>query len=206
MLPRLLRSFCAFAVVVVVFAGGGCAHAIVIEPDVKNARVFVDGELVGEGTQTIERRVIVGDQLRVSASADGYDDFAVTVDANEWYPYPGALALVPLLGLPIGGAVLIAGLPLLGIGIILGPLVGVGWAVVTSPTIASLAFTRKYPDTIKIKMVRKKPPVGFDGLLPSDIFGVPDDLSPNPLPDVGPLPQGDATKKKPQPGSGNPVP
>lgn len=200
-----LRLLCLVAVAAV---GSGCAHAVLLEPDVKNARVFVDGELVGEGAQTIERRVIIGDQLRVSAQAEGYEDFAVTVDANEWYPYPGLLALVPLLGIPIGGAVFVAGLPLLGIGIVLGPLVGVGWAVVTSPTIASLAFTRKYPDTIKIKMIRKKPALNTDGLLPADIFGVPDDVSPNPLPDVGPLPGGEAKKKKPpaQPGSGNPVP
>lgn len=202
-MDRLLRHLCVVVVVVLCGAFSGCAHAVLIETEPKNARVFVDGELVGQGPQTIERRVIVGDQLRVSAQADGYEDAAVSVAASEWYPYPGLLALVPLLGIPVGAVVFVAGLPLLGIGIILGPLVGVGWAVVTSPTIAGLAFTRKYPDTVKIKMVKKKPP-GGDLVLPSDFFGVPDDTSPNPLPDVGPLPEG--AKKRGQPSGGNPVP
>ena len=183
----------------------GCAHTVVIEPEPANARVFVDGELLGEGRQAIERRVIVGDRLRVTAQADGYDDVALTVDASEWYPYPGLLALTPLLGIPIGAAVFVAGLPLLGVGIILGPLVGVGWAVVTSPTMASLAFTRKFPDTIKIKMTRKKPVVRTDGLLPVDLFGLPPEASPNPPPDVGPLPP-KTTRPPTSSTGGNPVP
>jgi hypothetical protein len=185
----------------------GCAHAVLIETEPKNARIFVDGELVGEGPQTIERRVIVGDQLRVQAQADGYEDAAVSVAASEWYPYPGLLALVPLLGIPIAIPITILGLPLLGVGLIIGPLVAVGWAVVTSPTIASLAFTRKYPDVVKLKLIKKKT-TGDPLLLPADLFGVPDDISPNPIPDVGPIDDGPAApkQKKGQPAGGNPVP
>lgn len=198
----LLRVLGLLAVTAVITAASGCAHIVNIEAEPKNAKIFIDGEAVGVGDQVIERRVLVGDQLRISAQADGYEDFAVSVPASEWYPYPGLLALVPLLGIPIAIPVTIIGLPLLGIGLILGPLVAVGWALVTSPTIAGLAFTRKYPETIKVKMVRKRSSEPI--LLPADLWGLPDDLGPNPLPDVGPLP--DKSTRPPQPTGGNPVP
>jgi hypothetical protein len=190
-------------VVVVVAAASGCAHAVVIEPDVARADVFVDGEPVGRGTQTIERMVIVGDTLRVTAKAEGYEDASVVVEASEWYPWPGLLALVPLLGIPIAIPVTVLTLPLLGVGLILGPLVAVGWAVVTSPTVAGLAFTRRYPERVRVKMTRKPDPT--DVLLPADLFGLPDDVSPNPIPDVGPLGPPPPPPPPPSPG-GNPLP
>ncbi|MDP2340177.1 MAG: hypothetical protein Q8O67_04400 [Deltaproteobacteria bacterium] len=203
----LLRLF--VVVVAVAFFGVGCAHAVMIETEPKNARVIVDGEMLGEGAMTIEKAVFFGDTLRLSAEADGYEASTIVVPASEWYPWPGLLALVPLAGIPISLPALIV--PILGP--FIAAAIAVTWAVVTSPTLLSLGLVRKYPDKITIKLKRKLP--SDPGvLLPSDIWIVPDDITPNPVPDVGQLkgpnapvePTTGPTKKTTQPTGGNPVP
>jgi hypothetical protein len=200
-----------FVVVVVAFAlsGVGCAHAVMIETEPKNARIIVDGELLGEGAMTIEKAVFFGDTLRLSAEADGYESSTILVPASEWYPWPGLLALVPLAGIPLSLPALIV--PILGP--FIAAAIAVTWAVVTSPTLLSLGLVRKYPDKVSIKLKRKVP--SDPGvLLPSDIWIVPDELTPNPIPDVGqlkanndpPLDPKAPPRPKTQPTGGNPVP
>jgi hypothetical protein len=80
----------------------------------------------------------------------------------------------------------------------------VGWAVVTSPTLLSLALVRKFPDTVTVPLKRKRPRPDADALQPSDGLGL-DDLGANPIPDVGPPPETPMLKSVPSDG-GNPVP
>ena len=180
-----------------------------IETEPKNARVIVDGVVLGEGAMTIEKTVFFGDTLRLSADADGYEPSTVVVPASEWYPWPGFLALVPLAGIPMSLPALVV--PILGP--FIAAAIAVTWAVVTSPTLLSLGLVRKYPDKVNIKLKRRAP-LDPTLLLPSDLWVVPDDLSPNPIPDVGqhddddddgspPVPQ---PRRTGQPTGGNPIP
>lgn len=182
-----------------------------IETEPKNAKVIVDGEMLGEGAMTIEKTVFFGDTLRLSAEAEGYESTTVLVPASEWYLWPGLLALVPLAGIPISLPFLIV--PILGP--FVAAAIAVSWAVVTSPTLLSLGLVRKYPDKVKLKLKRR---VTNDPTftLPSDLWLEPDEPTPNPLPDVGevePTPpdpgHAGAPKvplKKAQPTGANPVP
>ena len=201
-----------FLVIAVALQGVGCAHAVMIETEPKNARVIVDGEPLGVGDLTFEKPVFFGETLRLSAEADGYDSNTIVVPASEWYPWPGLLALVPLAGIPLSLPALLV--PILGPFIAAG--IAVTWAVVTSPTLLSLVLVRKYPDKITIKLKRRVSADPTGVLLPSDLWIVPDEITPNPIPDVGigtdepkdaSKPQEPTKKKRPPPPPGsNPIP
>jgi hypothetical protein len=190
----------------------GCAHAVVIDTEPGGGNITVDGEDVGTGPVTVERVVFFGDQLRVSVTQDGYEPTAISVPAGEWYPWPGLLAVVPLLGIPLSLPAFI--IPFAGP--FIAAAFAVTWAVVTSPTLLSLALIRKYPDTVAVPMQRRK---RIDGavLVPDLPLDPNVDLGANPIPDVGideNPPPAAATgppsppKKKPSPppAGGNPVP
>ena len=176
--------------VVAVGVSSGCAHTVLIESTPGDAVISVDGKVLGDAPQRIERTVFIGDQMRVTATKDGYEPTTISVQASEWYPYPLFLAVVPLLGVPLSLPALV--IPFAGPFIAIG--IAVVWAVVTSPALLSIGLTRKYPDTVPITLKRKLDPA-LPYLLP-EIFGVPEDITPNPLPDVGTV---DDRERRPPP-------
>jgi len=189
--------------VLAVCLAAGCTHVVTIETDPVGAMVTVDDKEVGPSPVRVEKTVFFGDQLRVSVEREGFEPATISVAASEWYLWPGLLAAVPLLGLPLSLPALV--IPFAGP--FIAAAVVVGWAVVTSPTLLSLALVRKYPDTVTVPLKRKRPPPGTDVLLPADLFG-PDDLGANPIPDVGPGPDASPPPPaKPRPPDGaNPLP
>lgn len=197
----LVRLIAALALFVTVTSGVGCSHVVTIETDPVGAVVTVDNKVVGESPVRVERTVFFGDQLRISAEREGYEPATISLAASEWYPWPGLLAAVPLLGLPISLPALLVPIA----GPFIAAAIVVGWAVVTSPTLLSLALVRKYPDSVVVPLVRKRS-MSTDVLIPSE--GDPDDLGANPLPDVGELSRPPAPDKAaPRPPDGaNPVP
>jgi hypothetical protein len=193
----------------------GCAHAVRIETNPVGARVSVDGEVAGKAPLEVRRTVFVGDQLRVTVDAEGYEPQTVIVPASEWYPWPGLLACTPALGVPIAAPFAIGLLPFCGAGLFVGPAIAIGWAVVTSPTLLSLGLVRKFPDRVVVRLRRR----GDDGgvVLPGELFYVPDDQTPNPPPLAGPdddvaaepgrvPPPSDPRSLPPSDSTGNPLP
>jgi hypothetical protein len=55
--------------------------------------------------------------------------------------------------------------------------------VLTSPALLSLTLIRRYPETVTIPLRAK---VAGPVVLPSDVFFIPDENGPNPLPDITP--------------------
>lgn len=195
--------------IAVIALGAGsvsCAHAVTIESAPVGAIITVDGEEVGPGPVRIERVVYMGDQLRISAEKQGFEPMAVSIPASEWYPWPAVLAFVPLLGLPLAMPALL--IPVAGL--VIAPVVAVGWAVATSPLVLSLALTRKFPDTVTVTLKKRRKDT-LESLTPGDFFAHPDEAGPNPLPDVGarttsmPSSTPPLTPPQTQPGP-NPVP
>jgi hypothetical protein len=187
----------ALVVAVLGIGGGGCAHAVRIETEPPGATVVVDGERVGRGPATLQRTVFIGDQLRIAVAADGYEPATVVVPAQEWTAWPTALACTPALGVPLAVPFLVGFLPLCGAGLVVGPAVAVGWAVVTSPTLLALGMARKYPDVVRVKL---KPRSINPLVLPGEFFYVPDDDAPNPPPlSDGPPASADDTAIRPAP-------
>jgi hypothetical protein len=188
----------------------GCAHTVHIETTPVGARVSVDGTAVGKSPVEVTRAVFVGDSLRVAVEADGYEPQTVIVPASEWYPWPGLLACTPALGVPIATPFAIGLLPFCGAGLFVGPAIAIGWAVVTSPSLLALGLVRKFPDRVVVRLRRRGDEGGV--VLPGELFYVPDDATPNPLPladddDAGAT--GRAPADEPdgaQPSGGNPVP
>jgi hypothetical protein len=170
----------------------GCAHTMIIETEPAGARVSIDGKPVGDSPVVTTQYTSTGGRLHVTVDADNYEPAHVTVTQSEWFLWPAILAVVPLFGVPF---VVIP---------ILGPIITVGWAVVTSPTLLSLVFLQKYPERVKVTLR----PRGF--LQPTDSWLIPDDMDPNPPPlprepkEKGP--PADYTPQPPQPDGGNPVP
>ena len=177
--PSLMRAVALVFTALV--ACSGCAHCVVVETEPVGARVSVDGEFVGTSPVAIDHVVFFGDLLRARAEAPGHDDATVSIPASEWYPWPGLLAAVPLLGLPLSLPALLVPFA----GPFIAAAIAVSWAVLTSPTLLSLALVRKYPDVVAVTLKpASSPRPGDFGLPPGDVVGYPDDLGPNPLPDV----------------------
>ncbi len=196
MLVSLLRVL----LVLVGVGSVGCVHVVTIETDPTGAVVTVDNEVIGNAPVQVKKAVFFGDQLRIAVERDGYESASMSVPASEWFVWPGLFAVVPLLGLPLS-------LPVLFIPIA-GPFIAaaivVGWGVVTSPALLSLALIRKYPDTVTVPLTRRR----TDVLTPADFFPPADDLGPNPLPLDSTAPEDEVPRKaypKPSPGA-NPVP
>lgn len=194
--------------------GSGCAHVVRIETNPVGARVVVDGDVVGNSPVEVKKTVFVGDQLRVAVEADGYEPQTVIVPASEWYPWPGLIACTPALGVPIATPFAVGLLPFCGAGLFVGPAIAVGWAVVTSPTLLALGLVRKYPERVTVTLRRRE----GDGavVLPGEMFYIPDETTPNPLPlpDATPPPRDPtiplrgvpSTSDTPPSPGGNPLP
>jgi len=195
------------ATAIAAFGGAGCAHTVVVATEPAGATVIIDGQDLGPAPVKLEKVVYVGDTLRVRAEREGYEPTAVAIPASELFIWPGLLAVVPLMGIPLSLPTLL--IPVLGP--FIAAAIAASWAIVTSPFLLSLALTRKYPDTVTIALPRKPKPA-TDTLVPGFPPGDdPNDLGANPLPDVGlPPPASDETAKPPSakkpPEGANPPP
>jgi hypothetical protein len=187
---------CALVAALVVSVGSGCAHTMIVETEPMGAVVTINGEPQGDSPAVTTQFTSTGGRLYVTAEADGYEKASLVVTQSEWFLWPAIVAVTPLFGVPF---VVIP---------ILGPIITVGWAVLTSPTLVSLLFLQKYPERVKLKMKAKVP---NDPFVPTDTWLIPDDMDPNPppLPDAAPPAPEDPSKppeQPPQPEGGNPVP
>lgn len=190
---RLHLASVALALVAVIGASG-CAHTMIVETEPAGAFVAVNGEPQGESPALTTQFTSTGGRLYVTAEAEGYETASAVVTQSEWFLWPALVAVVPTFGIPF---VVIP---------VLGPIITVAWALVTSPTLVALAFLQKYPERVKLVLVPKPP---RDPFAPSDTWAIPDEYDPNPppLPDAAPAPDPDAPPKQPpQPEGGNPVP
>jgi hypothetical protein len=172
---HLLRATSIF---IAASLASGCAHRVVIETDPVGAIVIVDEEVIGPSPAIIERSSWVGDTLAVKVTADNYETGFQSVAASEWYWWPALAAMIPMAGLPF------IVLP------VIGPVIAIVWAVVTSPSLLALTMIRRFPEQVSIKL---RPRRG-DVILPLDIMNLPDEESPNPLPlpvrvETSPLPK-----------------
>lgn len=190
-------AFLAVLPVVVAVAlglGSGCAHTMVIETEPPGASVMVNGEAQGDSPVVTQQLTSTGGRLHVTAEADGYEPTSVVVTQSEWFLWPAIVAVTPFLAVPF---IVIP---------FIGPVITIGWAVLTSPTLVALLFLQRYPERVSITL-RPKLPGGV--LLPTDSWLIPDDYDPNPPPlpsDVPePLPPA-PPPQPPQPEGGNPVP
>jgi hypothetical protein len=147
----------------------GCAHKTVIRSVPEGAEVFIDDEPVGEAPVVVERYLGVGGEMRVRADLESFQSHETLVERTDWFLWPALFAATPLMGLP---TLLVP---------FAGPFICGGWAIVTSPTLISLFFLRKFPDEVTLTLT---PNLGVeDGApLPTDDWMVPDDYAPNPLP------------------------
>ena len=195
-----LRLVFCVGLVAVVQGSTGCAHVVRIETNPDGARVSVDGAVVGRSPVEVKKVVYVGDQLRVAVEADGYEPQTVIVPASEWYPWPGVLACTPALGVPIATPFAIGLLPFCGAGLFVGPALAIGWAVVTSPTLLALGLVRKYPDRVVVTLRHREGDGGV--VLPGELFYLPDDATPNPVP-LGDPPTSEAPPPSTPPPSGS---
>src|SRR5256885_10975370 len=114
---RLAGPFLALVV------GSGCATTMVIETEPVGARVIIDGKAVGDAPTVTKQFTSTGGRLHVTVDAEGYETANVTVTQSDMFLWPAMIALTPLLMLPV---VVIP---------VIGPIITIGWAVVTSPTL-----------------------------------------------------------------------
>jgi hypothetical protein len=175
---------------------------MIVETEPAGARVYVNGELQGESPVVTEQRTSFGQSVTLRVEADGFQPTQQEVAQSEWFLWPAVLAVVPLLGIPISAPFLL--IPL--VGPIISLVVIAGWAIVTSPSLIALAFIRKYPEKVEVRLVPKT--VG--GVLqPTDTWLIPEDMSANPPPLVTPKakdPEPAPFVPPPQPDGGNPIP
>jgi hypothetical protein len=147
----------------------GCIHKVLITTEPEGATILVDGEEVGVSPVEVNERTGLMGTMHVRAERPNYIPTETLVEQDEWYPWPGIMAVTPCLGAP---TLLIPGC---------GPFLWLGWAIITSPTVVSLAFIRKSPDVVRLVL---EPTMRLDEghIIPTDVWVVPDDYSPNPIP------------------------
>lgn len=187
-LPRLL----AVVLTAVAVVASGCAHTMVVETEPAGAIISVNGTPEGEAPVVTQQLTSTGGRLYVTAEAENYETANIVVTQSEWFLWPALVAVTPLFGVPF---IVIP---------FVGPIITIGWAVVTSPALLSLLFLQKYPERVKITL-QPKLPGGV--LLPTDTWLIPEDYDPNPPPLPGAEPQPpEPPPQPPQPEGGNPVP
>jgi hypothetical protein len=165
---HVLWRLCLPIVALCGVAASGCAHRVVIETKPVGATVIVDDEVIGQSPVIIERSSWVGDSLAVKVQADNYETGFKSVAASEWFWWPALVALIPMAGLPF---VVIP---------VIGPVITVAWAVVSSPSLLGLTLIRRFPEHVEITL---KPRMGVgEVVLPLDVMNLPDEESPNPIP------------------------
>jgi PEGA domain len=183
-----------FAAVLVALAllQTACAHTMIIETEPPGAKVWVDGELQGEAPVVTEQRTGFGGHVTVRVEAESFETTELQVERTDWFLWPAIIAVTPLFGVPF---IVIP---------FIGPVISIGWAVLTSPTLISLAFIQRYPDSVSIKL-RPRSAAGF--LQPTDTWLIPDDLDPNPPPLPPKPPEAvPPVVLPPQPDGANPIP
>jgi hypothetical protein len=173
----------------------GCATTMVIETEPVGAHVSIDGKPVGDAPAVTKQLTVAGGRLRVAVDAPGYETSYVTVTQSELFLWPAIIAVTPLLMVPV---IVVP---------VFGPIITIGWAIVTSPTLLSLLFIQKYPDRVKVTL---KPRLPLGIVAPTDAWTIPDDAVPNPPPlpkEQPPAPDAPVIPQQPaQPEGGNPVP
>ena len=94
---------CAALVAVCAFASA-CAHTLIIETEPIGARIFVEGEDLGQSPVLTAQRLTAVGRLHVRAEAEGFDSETVVVMPNGWMPwrYPEHV-LIPLRPRFLGG-------------------------------------------------------------------------------------------------------
>jgi hypothetical protein len=147
----------------------GCAHKTVIHTVPEGAEVYIDGEYAGESPVVVERFAGTGGQMQVRAEMDAFLEHDTVLERTDWFLWPALIAITPLVAIPT------LVVP------VAGPFICGGWAILTSPTLCSLFFLRRYPDEITVTL---SPRVGSDGVQPTDDWMVPDEYAPNPLPEI----------------------
>ena len=163
-LPALVVASC--------LVPSACAYRTVIRTEPAGAEVFVDGERLGASPVVVERGLGTFGEMKVHVEMEAFEESTLVVERNEWFLWPAALAITPLLGI---GTLIIP---------VAGPFLCGGWMVVSSPTLLALGFLRRYPGEVVIPLQPKlRLEDGF--VFPTDDWTIPDDYSPNPLP---PLP------------------
>lgn len=185
---------CAWAAALLALLSSGCAHTMIVETEPTGAVVTINGEPQGAAPAVTTQFTSTGGRLYVTAEAEGYEKASLVVTQSEWFLWPAIIAVTPLFGVPF---IVIP---------FIGPIITVGWAVITSPTLLSLVFLQKYPERVKLKMRAKLP---GDPFVPTDTWLIPDDMDPNPPPLTDKPPFEDPNKppeQPPQPEGGNPVP
>lgn len=153
------------------FAQGACVHQTLIRTEPEGAQLYVDGKAAGESPIVVERALGTFGEMRVQAELDAFETTTVIVQRSEWFLWPLLLAATPLLLTP---TVVVP---------VIGPFICGGWAVVTSPSLLTLAFLRRYPTEVTVPLrPRLRLSDGF--VMPTDDWTTPEDYSPNPLPPV----------------------
>jgi hypothetical protein len=190
--PRPLFALALFAAVASSVLSG-CAHTMIVETEPAGAVISINGKVQGEAPVISTQFTSTGGRLYVTAEADNYETTNVIVAQSEWFLWPAIIAITPALAVPF---VVIP---------FIGPVITIGWALVTSPTLLSLVFLQKYPERVRIVM---KPKLASGMPQPTDTWLIPEDYDPNPPP-LPPLPDpayAPPRDQPPQPEGGNPVP
>lgn len=161
----------ACALALVLAAGTGCTHSVLIRTVPDGATIKVDGEDKGAGPVIVERAPGLFGQMAVTVELEGFATERTVVEQSEWFLWPALLAIIPFVALP------------LAVFFPVGTIFAIAWAVVTSPTLLGLAFLRVYPDEVVVVLEPRKEPVSGE-FLPTDWWTIPEEYAPNPLPDV----------------------
>jgi hypothetical protein len=176
-MPRNVRQRCgprigAGSVVLLLIALGslGCSHTVLVRTAPEGAVIAVDGDVKGESPLVVETRSGVFDTMSITAELEGFSSKRVLLEQTEWFLWPGLLAVTPLLMLP-----LVVVFPPFG------AIVALAWAVVTSPSLLSLAFIRTYPNEVVIELEPRQADESLE-FLPTDWWTVPEEYAPNPPP------------------------
>lgn len=174
LLGALLVVLCALA--------SACAHQTVIRTEPEGAQVFIDGNRVGAAPVIVERPLGTAGEMEIRVELEAFEPTTVRIERSEWFLWPALLAMTPFLAVP---TVVIP---------VFGPFLCGGWALLTSPSLISLAFLRRFPAEVTVPL---SPRLRVDDglVLPTDDWTVPDDYTPNPLP---PLPE---EEREPEPPS-----
>ena len=167
-------------------ASTGCVHQTVIRSAPEGATILVDGEEVGTAPVVIERPLGLFGEIKIEAEQDSFLLATQTIERDQWFLWPGLLAMVPFFAAPL---VVIP---------FAGPLIAIGWAAATSPTLLSLLFLRRYPAEVILELAPRHSVID-NIILPTDGWTLPDDYAPNPIPDgATPLPHDPVATPLPQ--------
>jgi hypothetical protein len=159
----------SFVAALALSLGSGCAHKTVIHTVPEGAEVYVDGEYAGVAPVVVERFAGTGGQMQVRAELQAFDEHETVLERTDWFLWPLLVAVTPFIAIPT------LVVP------VAGPFICGGWAILTSPTLISLYFLRRYPDEVTVTL---SPHLGDNAeVLPTDDWMVPDEYAPNPLPE-----------------------